>query len=237
MASPALFRPGISRASDRPVITHGVQSGDVSADGAVVWSRSDRPSRMIVEAATSDSFREIRQTIFADALPESDFTAKVLLDELRFQQALAGDGAYRTLPRGPVHGDLFRDNVLFIGGDASAGTIGEDKLSGFFDFYFAGTDVLIYDLAVCLNDWCTDRESGAPRPAMTTAFVEGYERMGTLTSQERHYLPAVLRAAALRFWLSRLMDLHFPRESALLQTHDPERFYRVLCHHRRASAS
>lgn len=162
---------------------------------------------------------------------------EVLLDELRFQQALAGDGAYRTLPRGPVHGDLFRDNVLFIGGDASAGTIGEDKLSGFFDFYFAGTDVLIYDLAVCLNDWCTDHESGAPRPAMTTAFVEGYERMGTLTSQERHYLPAVLRAAALRFWLSRLMDLHFPRESALLQTHDPERFYRVLCHHRRASAS
>ncbi len=82
MAASVLFRPAISRASDRPLITHGVQSGDVSSDGAVVWSRSDRPSRMIVEAATSDSFRDIRQTIFADALPESDFTAKVWLDEL-----------------------------------------------------------------------------------------------------------------------------------------------------------
>jgi alkaline phosphatase D len=82
MAASVLFRPAVSRAADRPLITHGVQSGDVSADGAVVWSRSDRPSRMIVEAALSDSFRDIRQTLYADALPESDFTAKLLLDEL-----------------------------------------------------------------------------------------------------------------------------------------------------------
>ena len=82
MAASLLFRPAISRASDRPLITHGVQSGDVSADGAVVWSRSDRPSRMMVEVATSESFRDIQQTIFADALPESDFTAKLLIDDL-----------------------------------------------------------------------------------------------------------------------------------------------------------
>jgi alkaline phosphatase D len=82
IAASALFRPAIGRAADRPSIIHGVQSGDVSADGAVVWSRSDRPSRMIVEAALSDSFRDIRQTVYADALPESDFTAKILLGEL-----------------------------------------------------------------------------------------------------------------------------------------------------------
>lgn len=77
-----LAAPRISRAADRPVITHGVQSGDVCGDGAVVWSRADRPARMAVDVATTDSFRDIQQTVFADALPESDFTAKLLLDEL-----------------------------------------------------------------------------------------------------------------------------------------------------------
>ena len=81
-ATGILARPGLSRAADRPVITHGIQSGDISGDSAVVWSRSDRPSRMIVEIATSDSFRNIQQTLFADALPESDFTAKLLIDDL-----------------------------------------------------------------------------------------------------------------------------------------------------------
>src|SRR6185436_17359972 len=70
MAVPVLFRPAVSRAADRPVITHGVQSGDVSADGAVVWSRADRPSRMIVELSTTESFRDVQQIAFADALPE-----------------------------------------------------------------------------------------------------------------------------------------------------------------------
>jgi alkaline phosphatase D len=108
-----LAAPGISRAADRPAITHGVQSGDVSDDGAIVWSRADRPARMIVDVASSDSFRDIHQTLFADALPESDFTAKLLIDGLpagqdifyrvRFQDlafpALSGDvqtGHFRT---------------------------------------------------------------------------------------------------------------------------------------------
>src|SRR5919198_5717360 len=74
--------PFISRANDRPVITHGVQSGDVSVDSGVVWARADRPSRMLVEVATTDSFKDIRHAVFVDALPESDFTAKVLLQDL-----------------------------------------------------------------------------------------------------------------------------------------------------------
>lgn len=158
----------------------------------------------------------------------------VLLDELRFQQSLVRDGVYRTLPRGPVHGDLFRDNVLFAEPTVSDGSPRSQKLSGFFDFYFAATDALIFDVAVCLNDWCIDRQSGALLPAMATAFVDAYERAHVFTPIERRYLPAVLRAAALRFWLSRLRDLHFPRDSALLHAHDPEHFFRVLCHHRRS---
>lgn len=82
MSGVLLCRPALSRAADRPQITHGIQSGDVSSDGAVVWSRSDRPSRMMVEVSTTEGFRDIQQTLFADALPESDFTAKLLLDDL-----------------------------------------------------------------------------------------------------------------------------------------------------------
>ena len=77
-----LARPALSLAPDRPQITHGVQSGDVSLDSAVVWSRADRPSRMLVEVATTDTFRDTRHAVFVDALPESDFTAKALIDEL-----------------------------------------------------------------------------------------------------------------------------------------------------------
>jgi alkaline phosphatase D len=78
----ALARPYLSRASDRPAITHGVQSGDVSVDGGVVWARADRPARMLVEVSTTDSFRAIRTSQFVDALPETDCTAKLLLEDL-----------------------------------------------------------------------------------------------------------------------------------------------------------
>ena len=81
-AATLLGMPYLSRAADRPRITHGIQSGDVSIDGAVVWARADRPARMRVEAATTDSFREIIRAASVDALPESDCTAKVLLEGL-----------------------------------------------------------------------------------------------------------------------------------------------------------
>ncbi len=77
-----IARPFLSRAADRPQITHGVQSGDVGIDSGVVWARSDRPSRMQIEVATTDSFRDVRQGVFADALPESDFTAKAVIEDL-----------------------------------------------------------------------------------------------------------------------------------------------------------
>ncbi len=75
-------RPSLSRAPDRVQITHGVQSGDVCVDSGVVWARADRPARMLVEVATTDSFRHIRSAVFVDALPESDFTAKALIEDL-----------------------------------------------------------------------------------------------------------------------------------------------------------
>src|SRR4029434_3803205 len=74
--------PYLSRAADRPLITHGVQSGDVSVDSAVIWARADRPARMWAEVATSDSFQPMERAVSVDALPESDFTAKALIEGL-----------------------------------------------------------------------------------------------------------------------------------------------------------
>src|ERR1039457_5225492 len=75
-----IAKPYLSYAASRPLITHGVQSGDVSVDSGVVWARADRPARMRVEISTTESFKEIRRGVIVDALPESDFTAKALME-------------------------------------------------------------------------------------------------------------------------------------------------------------
>jgi homoserine kinase type II len=146
----------------------------------------------------------------------------LLSSELAFLNELAASPSYATLPRGPIHADLFRDNVMFDG------LRGREQLTGFFDFYFAGVDCFLYDLAICLNDWCIDLDSGRGVEDRATVFVSAYERVRPLTGNERRLLPAMLRAGAFRFWLSRLWDLHLPRDAALLKPHDPEHFERVL---------
>jgi homoserine kinase type II len=147
---------------------------------------------------------------------------ELLTRELAFQQELAASAAYAALPRGPIHADLFRDNVMFDG------LPGRERLTGFFDFYFAGVDTFLFDLAVCLNDWCVDLDSGRGIDTRAAVFVAAYERVRPLTGGERRLLPALLRAAAFRFWLSRLWDLHLPRDASLLKPHDPTHFERVL---------
>ena len=142
----------------------------------------------------------------------------LILGELAFQNHLAASPAWQALPKGTVHADLFRDNVMFENGE----------LTGFFDFYFAGCDTFLFDIGVCLNDWCVDLESGANQPAQAHAFLDAYQSVRALNLHERRLLPAFQRAAALRFWLSRLWDFHRPREAALLKAHDPTHFERVL---------
>jgi homoserine kinase type II len=149
-------------------------------------------------------------------------TAALLQSELAFQQHVAASPAGAALPRGPIHADLFRDNVMF---DETAG---EDRLCGFFDFYFAGTDTLLFDVAVCLNDWCIDHASGRLVEELALPFLAAYQGERLLTPVELRLLPALLRAAAFRFWLSRLWDWFLPRDAALLQPKDPAHFERVL---------
>ena len=144
--------------------------------------------------------------------------AELISTELRFQQDLAATAEHQALPAGPIHADLFRDNVMFDG----------PTLSGFFDFYFAGCDTFGFDIAVCLNDWCIDLATGALDEARASAFVAAYDGVRPLTDTELALLPALLRSAAMRFWLSRLWDFHLPRDAAMLQPHDPAHFERVL---------
>ena len=145
-------------------------------------------------------------------------TAAMLRAELAYQNHIAASASYAALPRGPIHADLFRDNVMFEG----------DRLTGFFDFYFAGVDTWLFDLAVCLNDWCIDHATGAHDAERAKAMLAAYQAVRPLTGPERELLNAQLRAGALRFWISRLWDFHLPREAALLQPHDPTHFERVL---------
>ncbi|MBI5716480.1 MAG: homoserine kinase [Burkholderiales bacterium] len=148
--------------------------------------------------------------------------AVLLQEELRFHEQWAGSAAGQALPRGPIHADLFRDNVMFDD------TAGDDRLCGFFDFYFAGTDALLFDVAVCVNDWCSDLDTGRLDEVRAAAFVAAYAAVRPLTAAERRLMPALLRAAAFRFWLSRLWDWHLPRRAALLAPKDPGHFERVL---------
>ena len=144
--------------------------------------------------------------------------ADLLQSELAYQNHVSTSSAWAALPRGPVHADLFRDNVMFEG----------EQLTGFFDFYFAGVDSWLFDLAVCLNDWCIDHATGAHDAPRAQAMLAAYQRVRPLTEAERQLLNAQLRAGALRFWISRLWDFYLPREAAMLTPHDPRHFERVL---------
>lgn len=144
--------------------------------------------------------------------------AALLQSELAYQNHIAQSPAYAALPRAAVHADLFRDNVMFDG----------EQLTGFFDFYFAGVDTLVFDLAVCMNDWCVDLSSAAHNAERANAMLSAYQSVRPLQAAERSLLPAMARAAALRFWISRLWDWHLPREAEVLTPHDPSHFERVL---------
>ncbi|MDE2121750.1 MAG: homoserine kinase, partial [Betaproteobacteria bacterium] len=159
-----------------------------------------------------------RQTVPA-LLPHLQPAQRSLLEsELAHQSLLAASPEAASLPRGAVHADLFRDNALFD----------EGRLSGVFDWYFAGVDTWLFDLAVALNDWCIDLSDGSFDAARRAALLEAYQQVRPLQPLERELLADALRAAALRFWVSRLADLHLPRDAHLLQPHDPTHFERVL---------
>jgi homoserine kinase type II len=148
----------------------------------------------------------------------ADEPARLLCDELAHARQVGLSPAHAALPRGAIHADLFRDNTMFEG----------HRLTGIFDFYFAGVDSFLFDLAVCLNDWCIDLDTGRLAEDRAEALVAAYAGVRPLDHAEVRLMPALLRAAALRFWISRLWDLHLPRDARVLKAHDPGHFERVL---------
>lgn len=146
----------------------------------------------------------------------------LLKNTLTEQRLLAQTADYLSLPRGPAHCDLFRDNVLF------AGTSESPQMGGFIDFYFAGVDTWIFDVAVSVNDWCIDHSSGIFQPELLDSWLTAYGRVRPFTEAERRVWPTILRGAALRFWISRLYDFYLPRPAQTLKPHDPGHFERIL---------
>ncbi|MDR0588242.1 MAG: homoserine kinase [Burkholderiales bacterium] len=126
------------------------------------------------------------------------------------------------LPRGAIHADLFRDNVLFTHPN-------KPDIAGIIDFGFAATDAFLYDLAITVNDWClADANVGSLDRAKLHAMLSAYQSERAPTEEEKKQWSYALRCAALRFWLSRLYDFYLPREGSLVHAHDPTHFERIL---------
>jgi homoserine kinase type II len=151
-------------------------------------------------------------------LPKVDADTRQLIeDELRAQTGLD----LAALPQGVIHADLFRDNALFV----------EDRLTGVIDFYYACNDALLYDLAVTANDWCFEPD-GRLNPSRWQALLGAYRSRRECTAAEREAWQLCLRAAAFRFYLSRLYDWTFPREGDVVHIKDPQAYRLILEHHR-----
>ena len=150
----------------------------------------------------------------------------LLSSELAHQEAFFASSDYAALPEGPCHCDLFRDNVLFAHAAPDSGH--EVRLGGFFDFYFAGCDKWLFDVAVTVNDWCVDLTTGKLDENRVEAMLRSYQTVRPFTQEENRHWGDMLRAGAYRFWVSRLYDFHMPRAAELLKPHDPGHFERIL---------
>mgnify|MGYP001217563561 CR=1 FL=1 len=154
----------------------------------------------------SKKFNELKKNL-------SSLDQRIIELEIDYQKYNFKDG----LPVGIIHGDLFRDNVFFH----------QNKLSAFIDFYYACNDYLVLDIAIAINDWCSNDEGGMETEKFDL-FLSGYQSFRKLDDLEFKYLNTALRLSALRFWLSRLDAYHNIVEGDIISIKDPDYFRKVL---------
>jgi homoserine kinase type II len=167
----------------------------------------------------SQSLPEWRR-LYATNRQNADKVAKGLADVLGQELNFLGEHWPADLPCGVIHGDLFPDNVFFIG----------EKLSGLIDFYFACNDLLAYDIAICLNAWCFEPD-GAFNITKARTLLAGYRSVRSLTDAELGHLPILARGASLRFLLTRLHDWLNPVKGAIVKAKDPLEYLTRLRFH------
>jgi len=158
-----------------------------------------------------------RESFAQKVAPRLTRSENELIESENRYQALHDDA---VLPQGIIHGDYFHDNVLWD----------DEGYGGVIDFYFACDDVLAYDVAIAVNDWCVNRDATLD-PAREAAFLEGYEDLRPFEALETELWNAMLRRAALRTWLGRLGYNHFPRDSHMTIPKDHAFSRRLLEHH------
>jgi homoserine kinase type II len=186
----------------------GTAMGKMHSAGLSFNSRQDNPRG---PAWCIETAQRVQQKLNVDE-------QQMLTIEIDYQR----QQRHADMPRGVIHADLFRDNALWSSADGQA-----DTFSGIIDFYYSCDDVLLYDLAVTANDWCSNDDYSLDQEKVQALLV-AYNEHRALADIEQQYWPAMLRAGALRFWLSRLQDKHFPREGELVHTKNPDEFKAIL---------
>ena len=158
--------------------------------------------------------------LYEHAKVRGDSVRQGLCSEIEMELDALEKSWPRRLPQGVIHADLFPDNVFFLG----------DKLSGLIDFYFACTDTLAYDVAVCLNAWCFESDHSY-NVTKGRSLLNAYGKVRALSEAERNALPVLARGAAMRFLLTRLVDWLAVPDGALVRPKDPLEYYRKLRFH------
>ena len=166
------------------------------------------------------------QPLWEKSEARADEVETGLKDEISADLAFLGKNWPKNLPTGVIHADLFPDNVFFL----------DDKLSGLIDFYFACNDLLVYDVSICLNAWCFEKD-GAYNITKGMALLEGYQSVRPLSTDEASALPVLCRGSALRFFLTRLYDWLMTPAGALVVKKDPLEYLKKLRFHRQVASS
>ncbi|MBR0556689.1 homoserine kinase [Ciceribacter sp. L1K23] len=166
------------------------------------------------------------KSLWAKSRDRADEVEQGLEEEIGAEIAFLAAKWPRDLPAGVIHADLFPDNVFFLG----------DDLSGLIDFYFACNDFLVYDLSICINAWCFEKD-GAYNITKGMAMIEGYQSVRPLSEAEVTALPILSRGSALRFFLTRLYDWLTTPAGALVVKKDPLEYLRKLRFHRQIASS